>query len=130
MAETQAQAPAAPVAPAVSELTKIWAFFKSRFTALEVDLSKAIGPSLATKLEADSKEFLDSWLGPMALAACADATEIATGKMSVSAAIASLVKQAVASGKTLSQEAALQAIALAQNALPVNGTDGTVTIVA
>jgi hypothetical protein len=116
--------PASPVvaAPSISELTKIWNWIKGKTVIVEDDLAKIIGSKAAADLESVGKTLLDSWIGPLATAAIADATDIATGQMSVSKAVSSLVQAAVASGKTLTAAAAVQVIALAQNALPVAGT--------
>lgn len=119
--------------PAASEsfFAKVWTWVKKETVVVEADLAAFIGPELAAKLEAIGKEFLDGELGQLATQAIADATDVATGTMSVSKAIESLIALAVADGKKLSQAAALQAIALAQNALPVgSSTATTVTPVA
>jgi hypothetical protein len=117
--------------PAANEnlFEKIWGWMKKEVTIVENDLAKIIGSDEAAKLEAIGKTLLDGELGPLATAAIADATDVVTGKMSVSKAITSLVALAEQNGKTLSQAAALQVIALAQNSLPV-GQGTTVTPVA
>jgi hypothetical protein len=121
-----------PVTPAPTEsvLDKIWNWIKGKATIVETDLTEVLGSKAAQDLEAVGKTMLDSWIGPLATAAIADATDVATGTMSVSKAIASLVSSAASSGKTVSQAAALQTIAIVQNALPANTANGTVTPVA
>jgi hypothetical protein len=122
--------PAAPApataAPAQSELDKIWAWIKSKVTIVEADLAKLIGSSEAAKIESAGKALLDSWLGPLAVTACQEATDVLTGKMSITKAIGNLISAAAAQGKAISDAAALQAVALAQNAVSTNA-DPTVT---
>jgi hypothetical protein len=119
--------PAAPTpAPAVSFLTKLWDWVKGKVVIVEADMASVLGSKATADLEAIGKTLLDSWVGPLAVSALSDATDVATGQMSVSKAISSLVAGAASSGKSLSQAAALQVIALAQNALPT-ATDNTVT---
>jgi hypothetical protein len=108
-----------------SVLGKIWAWFKKETTVVEADLAKIVGSETAAKIEAAGKALLETDLGPLAAAAIADATDVVTGQMSVSKAIGSLITMAEADGKQLSQAAALQVIALAQNALPVNSSTAT-----
>ena len=118
-----------PAPPNVSVFTKIWDWIKKGVTVVETDLAKILGSDTAQKLEAIGKTLLDGELGPLAAAAIADATDVVSGQMSVSKAITSLISLAETNGKQLSQAAALQVIALAQNALPTaNGA--TVTPVA
>ena len=118
-----------PAPPSVSVFTKIWDWIKKGVTVVETDLAKILGSDTAQKLEAIGKTLLDGELGPLAAAAIADATDVVSGQMSVSKAITSLISLAETNGKQLSQAAALQVIALAQNALPTaNGA--TVTPVA
>jgi hypothetical protein len=119
--------PAATPAPSASELTKIWNWIKSKAVIVEADLAKVIGPKVTGELEAIGKYFLDGELGPLATAAITDATDVATGTMSVSKAISGLVTSAAANGKTLSTAAALQVIALVQNVVPVKTADGSIT---
>src|ERR1700723_1582421 len=104
--------------PTQNEFQKIWGWIKKEITVVEADLAKIIGSDDAQKLEAIGKNLLDGFLGPLATAAIAEATDVATGKMSVSKAIEALIAMAEAEGKQLSQAAALQVIALAQNSLP------------
>jgi hypothetical protein len=113
-------------APAESELQKIWNWIKAKVTIVEEDLAKLIGPNEAQALEAAGKKILDSWIGPLAHIALMDATDVVTGKMSVSKAVGSLVASAASSGKTITAAAALQVIALTQNSLPTK-QDATVT---
>jgi hypothetical protein len=119
---------AAPVVSAApeSELQKIWNWLKAKVVIVEEDLAKVLGSKVTADLEVIGKQLLDSWLGPLATTAIADATDIVSGSMSVSKAISNLVTSAAASGKKLSQAAALQAIALVQNAVPT-ANDPTVT---
>jgi hypothetical protein len=114
----------AGVAPAssISVLTKIWDWIKGKAVIVEEDLAKILGSKAAADLEMVGKTLLESWIGPLATAAIADATDIATGQMSISKAVTNLVASAESTGKTVSTAAALQVIALAQNALPVAGT--------
>ena len=109
-----------------SELQKIWNWIKGKVTIVENDLAEILGSTEAQKLESAGKVLLDSWIGPLATTALAEATDVLTGSMSVSKAIATLIASAKASGKAISQAAALQAIALVQNALPTKA-DPTVT---
>lgn len=115
----------APAVPSVNFFEKVWTWVKKEAKIVESDLASIVGPKLTGELEAIGKELLDGELGPLAAQAIADATEVATGKMSVSKAITSLVALAEQDGKSLSQAAALQVIALAQNALPVGSTTAT-----
>jgi hypothetical protein len=115
--------------PSESVFEKIWSWVKKETTIVEADLAKILGSTAAADLETIGKTLLSGELGPLATAAIADATDVVTGQMSVSKAISSLVTLAEANGKTLSQAAALQVIALAQNALPVSA-GATVTPVA
>jgi hypothetical protein len=115
--------------PTQNEFQKIWGWIKKEITVVEADLAKIIGSDDAQKLEAIGKNLLDGFLGPLATAAIAEATDVATGKMSVSKAIEALIAMAEAEGKQLSQAAALQVIALAQNSLPTSNGQ-TVTPVA
>jgi hypothetical protein len=121
--------PATPSAPAPTEsfLSKIWNWIKGRVVIVESDLAEILGSKAASDLETVGKTLLDSWVGPLATAAIADATDVATGQMSISKAITALLASAEASGKQLSAAAALQVISLAQNALPVTTGDTTVT---
>jgi hypothetical protein len=112
----------AETVPTLSELTKIWNWIKGKVVIVENDLASILGSKAATDLETIGKTLLDSWIGPLATAAIAEATEVATGNMSVSKAVSNLVSAASSNGKTVSTAAALQVIALAQNALPVTGT--------
>jgi hypothetical protein len=119
MASTTAGPAPAPTAPQqVNVFTKIWNWIKKGVTVVEADLAAILGTETTAKLEVIGKALLDGELGALAAAAIADATDVATGQMSVSKAIASLISLAEAEGKKLSQAAALQVIALAQNALP------------
>jgi hypothetical protein len=119
-------------AAATSELQKIWNWIKAKVVIVEADLAKIVGSKTAAELEAIGKTLLNSELGPLATAAITDATDIATGQMSVSKAISGLVSSAASNGKTVSQAAALQVIGLLQNSVsvPSAGTDTTVTPVA
>jgi hypothetical protein len=132
MSTTPAPVTAAAVtaAPSVSELTKIWNWIKGKVVVVETDLVSILGSKAAADLEAVGKTMLDSWIGPLATSAIADATDIVTGQMSVSKAVSGLVASATSTGKTVSAAAALQAIAIIQNALPVGTANGTVTPVA
>jgi hypothetical protein len=112
----------APATPSVSVLTKIWDWIKGKVVIVETDLEKIIGSTAAADLEKVGKTLLDSWIGPLATAAIADATDVVTGQMSISKAISGLIAAAESTGKTVTAAAALQVIALAQNALPVAGT--------
>lgn len=112
-------------APSESFFAKVWNWVKKETVVVETDLAKIIGPNLTAELETIGKTLLDGELGPLAAQAIADATDVATGQMSVSKAISSLVALAEADGKALSQAAALQVIALAQNALPVGSSNAT-----
>jgi hypothetical protein len=114
-----------PAAPPESFFAKVWGWIKKETVVVEADLAKIIGPNLAGELETIGKNLLDGELGPLAVQAIADATDVATGTMSVSKAISSLITLAETDGKALSQAAALQVIALAQNALPVSSTAAT-----
>jgi hypothetical protein len=116
-------------APTSNVFEKIWNWVKKEATVVEEDLAKIIGSSDAQQLETIGKNLLNGELGPLAAAAISDATDVTTGQMSVSKAIGSLVSIAETNGKKLSQAAALQVIALAQNAIPV-GSGATVTPVA
>jgi hypothetical protein len=121
----------APAAPSASFFAKVWTWVKKETVVVEADLAKILGPNLTAELETIGKNLLDGELGPLAVQAIADATDVASGTMSVSKAVSSLITLAETNGKTLSQAAALQVIALAQNALPVgSSTATTVTPVA
>lgn len=111
-------APAAP-APKQSVFEKIWTWIKGEVTHVEAGISDLFGSDAAAKIEAAGKALLESNFGPLITTALADATNVATGQMSVSKAISSLISQFEAEGKTLSQAAALQIIGVAQNSLPV-----------
>ncbi|HWC97242.1 MAG TPA: hypothetical protein VG456_10840, partial [Candidatus Sulfopaludibacter sp.] len=93
---TPAQPITATPAPGVSELQKIWNWIKSKVAIVEADLAKILGSKTASELEAIGKTLLDSWIGPLAVAAITEATDIATGQMSVSKAIAGLITSAEA----------------------------------
>lgn len=113
--------PAAPAAPAPKQsvFEKIWTWIKGEVTHVETGISDLFGSDAAAKIEAAGKALLESNFGPLITTALADATNVATGQMSVSKAISSLISQFEAEGKTLSQAAALQIIGVAQNSLPV-----------
>jgi len=117
--------PAIP-ASAESELQKIWNWIKSKVTIVEQDLAELIGSDEAAKIESAGKALLNSWIGPLAVTALGEATDVVSGTMSVSKAVGNLISAAKSSGKSISGAAALQAIALAQNALPT-AQDPTVT---
>ena len=117
--------PATP-APAESELQKIWNWIKGKVVIVEDDLAKLVGSDEAAKIESAGKALLGSWLGPLAVTACQDATNVLTGQMSVAAAIGNVISAAEKTGKTISAAAALQAVALVQNAVPT-AKDPTVT---
>lgn len=112
-----------------SELQKIWNWIKSKVIVVEKDLAAIVGSTEAAKIESAGKALLESWIGPLAQVAMQEATDVLTGQMSISKAVAALVKAAEASGKSISQAAALQAVALLQNSVPTN-SDQTVTPVA
>lgn len=118
--------PATP-APAESELQKIWNWIKAKVTIVEADLAELIGSDAAANLESAGKALLDSWIGPLAVTALSEATDVVTGTMSVQKAVGNLIAAAKSQGKSVSAAAALQAIALAQNALPTKA-DPTVTV--
>lgn len=115
--------------PATQEsfLQKVWTWIVGKTQVVETDLAAILGSKAASDLEAVGKALLTSWVGPLATSALADATDVASGQMSISKAITSLISSAEASGKSLSGAAALQVIALAQNSLPVSTPDSTVT---
>lgn len=118
----------APVATAPeSVIQKIWNWIKSKVVVVETDLAKVLGSKATADLEAVGKTLLDSWAGPLATAAIAEATDVVTGQMSITKAITNLLASAESTGKSLSGAAALQIIALAQNSLPVSTGDTTVT---
>lgn len=120
--------PATPApAPAESELQKIWNWIKAKVTIVETDLAEIIGSDAAQKLESAGKALLDSWIGPLAVTALSEATDVVTGTMSVAKAVGNLIAAAKSQGKAVSAAAALQAIAVAQNALPTKA-DPTVNV--
>jgi len=121
-------APSTPAAPAPKEsvLEKVWNWFKKEVTHVEDGIETIFGSNAAQAIESAGKELLSSNFGPLITAALADATDVATGQMSVSKAIDGLVSGFEAAGKTITKAAALQIIGVAQNALPVNtGTSAT-----
>jgi len=120
--------PATP-APAESVFDKIWNWIKGKVTIVEQDLAALIGPTEAAKIESAGKALLDSWIGPLAVTACQEATDVLTGQMSIGKAISGLIAAAESTGKSISAAAALQAVALAQNAVSTKA-DPTVTPVA
>jgi hypothetical protein len=120
-----APAPVATTSTSTSIFSKIWSWLKKSVSVVEADLAKIVGPDTAAKIEAAGKALLDGELGPLAAAAIVDATDVTNGTMSVSKAIDSLVTMAEADGKAISKAAALQVIALAQNALPIGSTSAT-----
>jgi hypothetical protein len=121
----------APAAPKESLLAKFWNFIKNEISHVEAGIEAIFGSDVAQKIEAAGKALLESQFGPLIPAAIADATDVATGQMSVSKAITSLIAMAEAEGKSLTQAAALQIIGVAQNSLPAaKGPGGTVTPVA
>lgn len=121
-------APVTPT-PSASFFVKMWDWLKAKAVIVEQDLAEVIGSSAAQNLEAIGKNLLDSWVGPLATNAIAEATDVLTGTMSVSKAVENLVSSAKTSGKSLSTAAALQAVALLQNVVPTKA-DPTVTPVA
>jgi hypothetical protein len=122
----------APVTPATTSFFgKIWNFLKGAVVHVEDGIEDVFGSKAAQAIEAAGKALIESDFGPLIPAALADATDVATGQMSVSKAVSSLITMAGAAGKKLTAAAALQAIAVAQNSLPVNTTaSNTVTPVA
>ena len=114
--------------PNESGLGKLFDFVLKEATIVEADVAKILGPDLTSKLEAIGKSLLSGEWGPLLAAAIANATDVVTGQMSVSIAIASLVALAEAEGKAVTKSAALQLIGLAQNVLPAR--PATVTPVA
>ena len=105
--------------------SKLWADIVAKTAVVENDLTNIVGPTESAKLEAWGKNFLSTWAGPLAQAALTDATDAVSGEMSVSAACTSFIALAAKQGKTVSQAAALQVIALAQNSLPVESPIST-----
>lgn len=120
-------APATP-APKESWLKKAWDWVVKEVKIVETDVEDLIGPELTSQLEAIGKSVLSGPAGAWVTQALADATNVATGQMSVSAAIKSLIALAAADGKQISEAGALQLIGLAQNALPAK--PATITPVA
>lgn len=122
-----APATPAPVTPSASFFVKLWDKIKAMTKIVEDDLAKILGSNAAADLEAIGKTLLNSWVGPLATQAMTEATDVISGKMSVSAAVTGLVSLAESNGKTLTQQAALQAVALLQNAVPYAGPSVTPT---
>ena len=120
----------AAAAPAAKEgaLAKVWDWFKKEVTHVESGIEAIFGSTAAQAIETAGKEMLSSDMGPVIVTALADATNVVTGQMSVSAAITNVVAGFKAAGKEISQSAALQIIGVAQNALPAK--PATVTPVA
>jgi hypothetical protein len=117
-----------PVTPKESWLQKAWDWVVKQVKIVETDVEDLIGPQAAQQLEAIGKNLLSGPAGAWVTQALADATNVVTGQMSVSAAITSLIALAKADGKQISEAGALQLIGLAQNALPAK--PATVTPVA
>jgi hypothetical protein len=115
--------PATPTpTPKESVFQKFWAWIIAGVTHVENGIEDLFGSKAATAIETAGKELLSSNFGPLITTALADATDVVTGQMSVSKAIASLIALFEAEGKSLSTAAALQIIGVAQNALPVKGS--------
>lgn len=114
--------------PSESVFQKFWNWIKGTVVHVEAGIEEIFGSTAAQAIETAGKELLSSNFGPLITTALADATNVVTGEMSVSAAITGLVKLFESEGKSLSTAAALQIIGVAQNALPVKST--TVTPVA
>lgn len=116
-------------APATKEgwLQKVWTWITGEVTHVENGIADIFGSEAAQNIEAAGKALISSNFGPLITAALADATDVATGQMSVSKAVTSLVSLFKAEGKTLTSQAALQVIAVAQNSLPANAQTVTVT---
>lgn len=117
------------VAPATQEsmIQKVWGWVKKSFVVVETDVAKILGADVTSKIESAGKALIESDFGPLIMSALVDATDVVTGKMSVSKAIDSLVAEAEAAGKQISKAAALQMIGLAQNALPAQAATVTPT---
>lgn len=126
MSSTTVVLPPGSTPAAESFLQKIWNWIKGKAKIVEADVEAIIGSGAAQQLESIGKTLLDSWAGPLAVAAMQEATDVVTGQMSVSKAVSSLIASAKTSGKSLSEAAALQIIALLQNSLPT-AQDPTVT---
>ena len=110
-------APAASTAK-TGEMVKVWQWIEKEVTHVEVGIEDNFGSQAAQAIETAGKELLSSDMGPVIVTALADATNVVTGQMSVSAAITNLVTAFKAAGKKLTESAALQVIGVAQNALP------------
>jgi len=123
-----APAPAPSASTSVSIFGKLWNWIKGEAKHVETGIADLFGSDAAAKIEAAGKALIESNFGPLVTAAVAEATDVATGQMSIGKAISTLIAMFEAEGKSLSQAAALQIIGLAQNALPANPS--TVTPVA
>jgi hypothetical protein len=110
--------PARPPIAQESVLQKIWGWITKETKAVETGIEDFIGTKATADLEAVAKGLIQGAWGPFIASALADATDVVSGQMSVSKAISSLIAMAETEGKQLSSAAALQLIALGQNALP------------
>lgn len=110
-----------------SILGKLWDWLKGEVVHVEAGIEEVFGSSVAQSIESAGKALLESNFGPVIATALADATDVATGQMSVSKAISGLVTGMEAAGKSITSAAALQIIGVAQNALPVKAATVTPT---
>lgn len=108
-------------APKESVFEKIWNFFKGTVKAVENGIEDLFGNSAASAIESAAKALIESNFGPVAVQALEEATDVATGQLSISKATSLLISAAEAAGKSLSQAAALQVIALLQNHVATAG---------